>query len=420
MAGTVYLLHFDRPYKHARHYVGNPESSGNLKAVCAFAGRQFRELTGRKRWRSGPFLEFNLVAQRDPVRACRRDLGLQPSAAVVDCAAVHGGQAETAALVEAQRIDVVVGGDEPQAGAPVLGRQLLYRLDERGPRPVPLLAGVHGENLALLPVPFRDIGEHSQQLPVVGLGQQRRILQRVEELSQAGDPGAEVPGEERPGGCPIGGLTRTDLHRITVTAPRLQESRTRLAIAEDCAGMPARIQGSATGTPTPFSCHLTCDKRRLYPARARTNCRQVQHWTRDVKRRLAEHGAGRGARLLAVVQEAGIGWQLARMWPGGPARERQIKAQGGHARQCPLCGVTPRTLPRNRDGSLSRRLTTDTQKLAAGVMTAAQLADHSALRRGLVTGRLALPVQRGPLEADPWATGPAYSPLTADTTGRTP
>ena len=25
-AGTVYLLHFDQPYKHDRHYVGNPES----------------------------------------------------------------------------------------------------------------------------------------------------------------------------------------------------------------------------------------------------------------------------------------------------------------------------------------------------------------------------------------------------------
>ena len=33
--------------------------------------------------------------------------------------------------------------------------------------------------------------------------------------------------------------------------------------------------------------------------------------------RLAEHEAGRGARLLAVVRAAGIGWQLARPWPGG-------------------------------------------------------------------------------------------------------
>ena len=79
------------------------------------------------------------------------------------------------------------------------------------------------------------------------------------------------------------------------------------------------------------------------------HARHYVGWTaRNVKRRLAEHEAGRGARLLAVVRAAGIGWQLARMWPGGRARERQIKRQGGHARKCPLCGVTPRRLPRNR------------------------------------------------------------------------
>jgi predicted GIY-YIG superfamily endonuclease len=141
------------------------------------------------------------------------------------------------------------------------------------------------------------------------------------------------------------------------------------------------------------------------------HARHYVGWTRDVKRRLAEHAAGRGARLLAVVREAGIGWELARMWPGGPARERQIKAQGGHARHCPLCGVRPRQLPRNGDGSLSRRRTTDAQKLASGVMTAAQLAEHSALRRGLVTGKLAHPLERGPLTDDPWAVRPAVPSL---------
>jgi predicted GIY-YIG superfamily endonuclease len=135
--------------------------------------------------------------------------------------------------------------------------------------------------------------------------------------------------------------------------------------------------------------------------------------TGNVKRRLAEHAAGRGARLMAVIQEAGIGWELARLWPGGSARERQIKRQGGHARHCPLCGVTPRTLPRNRDGSLSRSLTTDVQKAAAGVMTAAELAEHTALRRGLVSGKLAHPVQRGPVLDDPWAL-----PATPTTTER--
>jgi len=144
------------------------------------------------------------------------------------------------------------------------------------------------------------------------------------------------------------------------------------------------------------------------------HARHYVGWTsRTVRCRLAEHEAGRGARLLAVVRAAGIGWQLARMWPGGRARERQIKRQGGHARHCPLCGVRPRALPRNRDGSLSRSRTTDAQKLAAGVMTAAQLAEHTALRRGAVTGKLARPLERGPLTVDPWAAGPPAAPLGA-------
>ena len=140
------------------------------------------------------------------------------------------------------------------------------------------------------------------------------------------------------------------------------------------------------------------------------HARHYVGWARNVKRRLAEHEAGQGARLLAVVRAAGIGWQLARMWPGGRARERQIKRQGGHARKCPLCGVKPRSLPRNADGSVSRSRTTDAQKGAAGVMTAAQLAEHTALRRDAITGKPARPAERGPLADDPWAVRPA-SPL---------
>jgi hypothetical protein len=33
--GVIYLLHFSRPYKHARHYTGWTESSGSLKARLA-------------------------------------------------------------------------------------------------------------------------------------------------------------------------------------------------------------------------------------------------------------------------------------------------------------------------------------------------------------------------------------------------
>lgn len=66
-------------------------------------------------------------------------------------------------------------------------------------------------------------------------------------------------------------------------------------------------------------------------------------WSTNLTARLAEHEAGHGARLLAVVREAGIGWQLARTWPGTRDTERALKRQGGAARRCPLCGIHPRS-----------------------------------------------------------------------------
>ena len=53
---------------------------------------------------------------------------------------------------------------------------------------------------------------------------------------------------------------------------------------------------------------------------------------------MAEHLAGRGARLIEVITQAGIGFRLARTWPGVTrARERQLKRQGGASRHCPIC-----------------------------------------------------------------------------------
>ncbi len=58
--------------------------------------------------------------------------------------------------------------------------------------------------------------------------------------------------------------------------------------------------------------------------------------------------------------------------------------QAGAARRWPRRRVAEREdgLPQNADGSLSRSRTTDAQKLAAGVMTSAQQAEHSALGGG--------------------------------------
>ncbi|HWC41615.1 MAG TPA: hypothetical protein VHK02_06490 [Actinomycetota bacterium] len=60
-------------------------------------------------------------------------------------------------------------------------------------------------------------------------------------------------------------------------------------------------------------------------------------WTLDLAARLQQHAAGRGARLMEVVADAGIGWQLARIWPGTRTRERSLKRSGGAARRCPVC-----------------------------------------------------------------------------------
>jgi hypothetical protein len=137
-----------------------------------------------------------------------------------------------------------------------------------------------------------------------------------------------------------------------------------------------------------------------------------------LKRRLRRHGTAGGAKLMLAVARAGIGWQLARTWPGDRDLERRLKAQGGASRRCPLCGVTPRPgpLPRTASGRVSRSLTTDAQKTAAGLMTAAELAAHTALRHGAACGKLPRPFDRGPLpaDADPWA-----APLPALTTGGT-
>jgi predicted GIY-YIG superfamily endonuclease len=137
------------------------------------------------------------------------------------------------------------------------------------------------------------------------------------------------------------------------------------------------------------------------------HARHYTGYTADLPARLRAHRTGHGARLLAVVAAAGIGWTLARTWPGGRERERQLKRQGGASRHCPLCGITPRQpwLPRNRDGTLSRSLTPDLVKAAAGVMTAAQQADHTALRRGTAAGRVPGLARSAATPADdPWYT----------------
>ena len=74
------------------------------------------------------------------------------------------------------------------------------------------------------------------------------------------------------------------------------------------------------------------------------HARHYLGWAADghLDSRIEAHRSGQGARLMAVIEAAGIGFRLARTWQGTRARERQLKRQGGASRCCPMCGIKPR------------------------------------------------------------------------------
>lgn len=78
------------------------------------------------------------------------------------------------------------------------------------------------------------------------------------------------------------------------------------------------------------------------PYRARTGKQkhQVTHyigWAQDLEARINEHRENRGARLLEVVNEAGIDWQVVQTWPGDRKLERKLKNRKKSRCLCPIC-----------------------------------------------------------------------------------
>jgi predicted GIY-YIG superfamily endonuclease len=77
------------------------------------------------------------------------------------------------------------------------------------------------------------------------------------------------------------------------------------------------------------------------PAPDAPRYKQAAHYTGTslemrLAERLAEHEAGRGARITQVQRAAGGTWRVASVEPGGHAREHQLK-QHGASRRCPIC-----------------------------------------------------------------------------------
>jgi predicted GIY-YIG superfamily endonuclease len=68
------------------------------------------------------------------------------------------------------------------------------------------------------------------------------------------------------------------------------------------------------------------------------HARHYTGWSTNLKARLRDHGNGHGARLMEVLKDAGIGWELSRTWENVDRNfERRLKRRGGAARICPIC-----------------------------------------------------------------------------------
>src|SRR5262249_40024562 len=105
-------------------------------------------------------LEIRLVADPDLVCADRGDLRLEHLSRAVDCAPPEGLQAEATALIEAERVQIVVGGREPDDRIAVRACCLHRRVHEHGADAgVPRL-GVDGDDLAALAfAAVRDVAD---------------------------------------------------------------------------------------------------------------------------------------------------------------------------------------------------------------------------------------------------------------------
>jgi hypothetical protein len=129
----------------------------------------------------------------------------------------------------------------------------------------------------------------------------------------------------------------------------VQDCSAPVVLTDDVSRIVAFRQECQTTPDVPHPGFPSSDKGSPRRPQAPTNSRQIQQWAVDLDRRLPEHRRGRGARLLEVITQAGIGFRLARTWPGVTrARERQLKNQGGASRYCPICQAErkARGLPR--------------------------------------------------------------------------
>jgi hypothetical protein len=129
-----------------------------------------------------------------------------------------------------------------------------------------------------------------------------------------------------------------------VACLRVHESQRNCALSEYPAEILLNGRESWSSVRACPARRLTRNNARAALSNAPTNSRQIQHWTDDLIRRIAQHrnptstGAG---RLVQVALAAGLSFELAWLeYPATRGRERRLKNQGSAYRRCPLCRGT--------------------------------------------------------------------------------
>jgi predicted GIY-YIG superfamily endonuclease len=79
------------------------------------------------------------------------------------------------------------------------------------------------------------------------------------------------------------------------------------------------------------------------------HARHYLGYSTNLDKRITDHLAGMGARLLEVVTDAGIEWKLARTWRGDRELERRLKNRKEAPKLCPICN--PKALNRAKENA---------------------------------------------------------------------